>query len=180
MQLAKLFSTKYREYSRRDDESYDEFVEQYHNASRDLSLSSSERLQYLHNLFLGRSPTVLQRKCIWKATWIFWRASNDEGTIKLCQQAAVIQSGAVKSIPQSVCGRSWWRQRKSVQGTEESNWKMPHTLPCYLKARESQDRVSSWRVGHGRLGWKYISRVGASTSKRGLCSELGNALTLMM
>ncbi len=55
MNTAELFSQKDRKYSGNDDEGYEEFVDQYLAASRDLSLSPYERLQFLHNLFYGEA-----------------------------------------------------------------------------------------------------------------------------
>ncbi len=49
--VSKRFVTKYQQYSGTDDESYDEFVEHYIAASRDLCIPAKERHQYLHNIF---------------------------------------------------------------------------------------------------------------------------------
>ncbi len=55
MHIAKLFSSKNRNYSDSDDDGYKEFVDQYLAASCDLWLSPLERFQYLRNVFHGEA-----------------------------------------------------------------------------------------------------------------------------
>ena len=53
--VIKRFATKDQKDSGENDESYDEFLEQYIAASRDLCIPAKKRHQYLHNLFRGES-----------------------------------------------------------------------------------------------------------------------------
>ncbi len=53
--VIKRFATKDQKDSGENDESYDEFLEQYIAASRDLCIPAKKHHQYLHNLFRGES-----------------------------------------------------------------------------------------------------------------------------
>lgn len=55
MNILEMFSHKDSKRSGSDEESYDEFVEQYFAASRVLCLTTSERHQYLHNFFRDKT-----------------------------------------------------------------------------------------------------------------------------
>ena len=53
--VSKRFATKDQKGNGADDVCYDEFVNQYIAASRDLCIPAKERHQYLHNLFRGEA-----------------------------------------------------------------------------------------------------------------------------
>ncbi len=53
--VSKRFATKDQKDNGADDDSYDEFVDQYIAASRDLCIPARERHQYLQNLFRGEA-----------------------------------------------------------------------------------------------------------------------------
>ena len=94
MHIAKLFSSKDRNYNGNDDESYDEFVDQYLAVSRELCLSPSERLHYLHNFFHGEALRFYNANVVGRAR-LFSEALQMMRTIQLCKQATVSEGRAI-------------------------------------------------------------------------------------
>ncbi len=175
--IAKLFSSEDRNYSDNDDEGYEEFVDQYLAASRDLSLSPFERLQFLHNLFYGEALRFYNSNVAGRAR------EFPEALLMMKDQFKSASKQQVKAeLSELSCskflGRSGGDERKAFK--ELKNHIERRLLLCPTTWRHETHKICFLRDSLVSEDWAQntLPRVSASTSWRGLCTELGNALQI--
>ena len=172
MRIANLFYSKDRKYNGKDDESYDEFIDQYLAAFRDLCLSPSDRQQYLHNLFYSAALRFYNANIVGRARQFFEGLQMMKEQCNSASKQQQVKAELSKISYDNFLGKNGWWQIESIQRSQE-----PHSLYPGMWKNEIH-KIGFLRDALVTEDWaeNTLSRFSAPTSWRGLRTEIGNGL----
>ncbi len=143
MHVTKLFSAKYMKYIEHNDEGYEEFVVQYLAAWRDLHFSSSERLQFLHNLFDGEALRFYNANVAGRVRELTEALQLVKEQFKSASKQQQVEAELSKLSFSNFVGKAGGKEEVGVQGAQKSHSETSPIMPCNIGTRKSQDRLST-------------------------------------
>ncbi len=178
MHTAKLFSSKDRKYNGSDDENYDEFFDQYLAVSSDVCLSPSERLQYLDQLFHSEALRYYNANIVGRSRQFYEALQMMTERFNSASKQQQVKAELSTLSYDNFLGKTGGDKRKAF---EELKNHIEKRIPlCPGTWRHGTHEIGFLRDALVTEDWAKnpLSCVGASTSWRELCTELGNLLQI--
>ncbi len=173
-----MFSSKDRKYNGNDGESYDEFVDQYLAASRDLWLSPAKRLEYIHNFFHGEALRFYNANIVGRAHEFSEALQMGKEQFNSASKQQQVNAELSKLSYGKYLGKTGGEKRKAFKNLKNHIEKRIPLCPGTWRHEIYKIRVLLDELVTDDWDNNTLSRVSASTSWRGLCTELYAALQI--